>query len=157
MQSSLWYSVPYFLIHLLGNQYNMFSMEKLTGEIKVRMAIDPSMEGYYRLGVGVHDNGQPPRTVLSNVGIQITKVCEWCDGMGYKQWVSTCRYYKRWPSFTNHLPMVIVIQTMKIQFLNHLIDGFNARVSLAYKYPVFESLGLFPLSYQSCNFISYSF
>ena len=54
----------------------MFSMEKLTGEIKVRMAIDPSMEGYYRLGVGVHDNGQPPRTVLSNVGIQITKVCK---------------------------------------------------------------------------------
>lgn len=52
----------------------MFGIEKLTGSIKVLMAIDPSMVGYYRLGVGVHDNGQPPRTVLSHIAIQITKV-----------------------------------------------------------------------------------
>lgn len=52
----------------------MFGIEKSTGDIKVLMSIDPSMVGYYRLGVGVHDNGQPPHTVLSNIAIHITKV-----------------------------------------------------------------------------------
>ncbi|KAF6016771.1 PCDH1 [Bugula neritina] len=63
--------IGYFIQH--GNSYGMFKIDKRSGEIKVQSKINSAMAGYYRLGIGVHDNGLPPHTVMSSVGIDVTK------------------------------------------------------------------------------------
>ncbi|XP_067948200.1 protocadherin beta-10-like isoform X2 [Watersipora subatra] len=55
-----------------GNQYGMFGIKKLTGEVTVAKKINPEMVGYYRLEIGVQDNGLSPNTVVTNVGVDVT-------------------------------------------------------------------------------------
>ena len=52
----------------------MFGIDKNSGEVKVVKSIQADMVGFYRLVIGVQDNGLPPHTVFSNIAIDVTEV-----------------------------------------------------------------------------------
>ena len=52
----------------------MFGIEKETGHVKLVKPIDKDMAGHYRLQIAVQDNGLPPHTILTYIGITITEV-----------------------------------------------------------------------------------
>lgn len=85
---------PHPLSFIAGNSYGMFKIDKRSGEIKVQSKINSAMAGYYRLGIGVHDNGLPPHTVMSSVGIDVTKVLSQLIRFLASQCVQRCLEYR---------------------------------------------------------------
>lgn len=63
------------MLHLFsGNLYEIFDIDKETGDLTIASEMDSSMIGHYKLELGIHDNGLPPHTVFTVLFIRITEV-----------------------------------------------------------------------------------
>lgn len=103
------------VLAIVGNRYNMFSIEKLSGEIKVSSPIEQAGIGYYKLEIGVHDNGLPPHTVFTLVIIRVTKVC-----LSYVSFPSM--FKASYKSYSYELSPSVLVSELSSFFLHSVLD-----------------------------------